>query len=624
LIRIQTHVCLFLSKIESNLWIYTNPMNTRIAKQQPSNRKMDSLPTYEIIMSDQLALVMIEKQSSTELAIHIGTKYLEFNTDDVDLLRVFWGPLSDEPWFYCPKEYVVKYFGYKDTRDTMADFAKHQLSNYKKDVNYQIVTNEHHLVKKYEDQSCSASEPSSSHNINLGGAGKNKKHYLLSNDTVEDILQEVKTEIGKKTRRFFRRVNKLAKFVLEIINKPQLLANVETEQLRKELEQAKQLIVKATTETGHFKKHIKTITLVEPIQWIYIAGTYDDACQNVFKYGGADSFKLLKKRQDSYNTGRSIDKPMKIMYAIQCHNYHFVETCIKQFLKGFHENLNTRKETLNIDFNDLCEAVFDIVYLCQYATSNLIESKINSYIDRMYGSSAYSFDKNFFKQVDKNIEYKIVNKDEIKVVNMHEDMFASLKTKRIKNAKNNSKEFSKNISALTENEFANLSINYDESINSIDESINSIDDEYDETIIDDSVIDDSVIDEYDDDKPSSSYVAIKQPALPEVSQSIATPSNLCPSNDKLDELINILNSLKIPEDKCKDVVIQKTMKHFKEILIQAVRDSKSEVNFSDVTKKLNTRERAAANGVPEIKKLINNAVKDTSIRKIIKIKCLGK
>jgi len=432
-----------------------------------------------------------------------------------------------------------------------------------------------------------------------------KKYYIISGETIKMILMTVRTAEGEKVRRYYLNIERLAKFITKAVS------DYNKEMVTKITEEN----IKTNKANMHFKNHLKQIAIIEPTQYVYITASYDDACNNVFKYGGSSSIAKLKERENKYNTGRSVTMPMRIITAIRCHNYRFIEACIKNFLRAFHENENIRKENVNMNFYDLFDILLDIVKFCEYMIQNKLEDKIHSYIDNMYGSSVEVFDLIKDRKAFDFIEYKSIRDTD--AINDHEPIKVLSFNKDLIVATN------KPLIIMPDSACDDVA---DDTIVGDAASDYTIDDVTIAESINDLTIDDSTIDDSNANVASASASASAATASATISADgvSAVGVSAAAIDTTLDKLIKILDSLVIPNDKCDDVVIQKTFKHFREILIQAVKDNQADADFRLVTAKLSTRERAKASGVSEIKKLIKDVIRDTSLQQIIKIKFLGK
>jgi len=79
---------------------------------------------------DLLAETACDDAAAIKLASYIGAEYLKFTNDDVRLMNLFWATAFNESWVYCSKEFVVKYFGYTNTRVTMNHFLRKTIEKF--------------------------------------------------------------------------------------------------------------------------------------------------------------------------------------------------------------------------------------------------------------------------------------------------------------------------------------------------------------------------------------------------------------------------------------------------------------------------------------------------------------
>lgn len=259
--------------------------------------------SYELIKQNQTIMTLLDKTSlnkrqySIELASSIGKEYLAFSEKTLDLMQVFWNSAFNKQWFYCPKEYLIQYFGYADSRNTMTHFVQKQLINFIENTDYKIVAADHELVQEYEKL---CSPPGVSKKETRGAA--NKKHYILSGKTIKRILMSTHTDSGREIREYYLQIEELAQFMLDLISD---YASEQFRQSKDEVAALKLINQQSSEKLQLFQAVVSNIKQLERNQVFYLASSDKYVRLHLVKYGGCSSKKEIKSRLSTYNTGRA-------------------------------------------------------------------------------------------------------------------------------------------------------------------------------------------------------------------------------------------------------------------------------------------------------------------------------
>jgi hypothetical protein len=136
----------------------------------------------------------------------LGRELCDFTTSDEKYIDIFWESTFNQSWLYLSEEIVVNWMGYKNTKDTMANFMKTMRVKYVENKDYQQVAKTHELVDLYhKSHSC------------LNTNGNCKKYYIITGETLKKMLLRAGTRQGDITCDYFIKVESLAKLTNQTI-----------------------------------------------------------------------------------------------------------------------------------------------------------------------------------------------------------------------------------------------------------------------------------------------------------------------------------------------------------------------------------------------------------------------
>jgi actin-related protein len=99
---------------------------------------------------------------------------------------------------------------------------------------------------------------------------------------------------------------------------------------------------------------------IEPQEYIYVVTTDNYSPENKFKPGGCETFKLLKSRLNTYNSGKSDSDSHYYVYVRKVVSYRSIEQVLLGCLGGFRENINKELYIIHFDWLVRClDAIID-------------------------------------------------------------------------------------------------------------------------------------------------------------------------------------------------------------------------------------------------------------------------
>jgi len=625
---------------------------TNVAKIVANIKKLDSA-----IFDDSKARSLLEDASNdknvTDLAMFIGQNYLDFNDKITNLMHMFWEPAFDGSNIYCSREMIVNCFGYADDKYALSNFAKKQLSKFEENIDYFVVDGTHPLVNarnlwssqettnksvekscyslgnsresdrnlwssqdptnKSVKKSCSDQERSRESVGNLwsslgttresidlsktkqhGGAGMNKKHYVITGETFKQIMMTVRTAEGVNVREYYLCIEKLAIALTKIISKfvkitaeeqtnaaksEAMLSKAQLITVTSEMEKMTFEVKKANEKTDKYKEHITKYQSVQKNQALYVATTSTLAKNKIYKYGGIDSIGGINRRLNSYNTGHSKTDPFYFVKIEKCRDYRSVEQSIKKYLFNFHETTNLQKEMLHIEYSCLDEFT-DLVLSSNDKIEEFLEKNAKNYI-----SMTIELPPTAHKPIDHK---KFIKEHKLTMNTNNDDSIIDDLLDESNEAIDESNE------AIDESNEA-----IDESNEAIDESNEAIDESNEASssrVLSDTTTIEEKLPTYDESKPTIT-----------VSNSISKEAVKFDLNDLPSEIRN---------DVYKSIL---------ENIAKTINESSNPViNFRELTKPLNANQRKKIGGVCAVKTNLQALVKSNFFPNNVKFTYLGK
>ncbi len=269
---------------------------------------------------------------------------LDTAEDDMKYIRIFWDTAFNKGWIYVHKEMVVGEFGYADAKNTMNDFYKKLEKEFERNVDYAEVDQNHELVKAFTSGLIRNSKHKDIAYINR------KKHYIITGETYKTLLQSAQTALGKATRKYFVKVERLCAALTKLIFEHMRLTLDSQTKRSAALEKRSSALEKRELL---LKEYIHNMEPVVKNQIFYIATSTAYANQNRFKYGGCRSSHDLPGRLASYNTCRAEGDLFYYAKSYQCSSYKSIEERIHHVLGRFKDKHASRKEMLRLRYDCL-------------------------------------------------------------------------------------------------------------------------------------------------------------------------------------------------------------------------------------------------------------------------------
>jgi hypothetical protein len=174
-------------------------------------------------------------------------------------------------------------------------------------------------------------------------------------------LEEAMFDYGRYTARYMMEKSNIEKVQIQ----EQLAIKDKAEsKLRKQLRREKELRLKTEKEAKEklerALKFNQATKQVEPQEYIYIVTTDNYSPENKFKPGGCETFKLLKSRLNTYNSGKSDSDSHYYVYVRKVVSYRSIEQALLGCLGGFRENANKELYIIHFDWLVRClDAIID-------------------------------------------------------------------------------------------------------------------------------------------------------------------------------------------------------------------------------------------------------------------------
>lgn len=172
-----------------------------------------------------------------------------FNDKEIEMVKLFWEPAFNKSWLYLSSEIIHDHLGYKESKQSSADFYKKMRTLYIENIDYKEVAKDHDIIKYYENFLVRNISYQDKH------GGSNKKYYIITGETFKKMCMRANTTKGNETCDYFIKVESLViimtKYLMERIKLEQQRQLQEKEQLlleskeayerqQQELEEAKQ------------------------------------------------------------------------------------------------------------------------------------------------------------------------------------------------------------------------------------------------------------------------------------------------------------------------------------------------------------------------------------------------
>ena len=226
--------------------------------------------------------------------------------------------------------------------------------------------------------------------------GAIKQYYAITGDTYSDLLQRSNTKNGASARDYYRKVDRLAKFMKDyIIALHEHIMQRHNDDQKKMIEskdallESKDALIKLkdvekgrlnaiNTELVSYKKSI------DKNESIFIVATYEYATQGIFKIGRT---KDMKNRLVGHNLTHCVGDKVHLLHEFKVNNAKAVNNYIHQKLKGLLVDINN--EFFTCPYN-LLKQVLELII----DNDELYNDRINSIIDSVYNLKSLEYSPN--------------------------------------------------------------------------------------------------------------------------------------------------------------------------------------------------------------------------------------
>ncbi len=193
------------------------------------------------------------------LAKYIGKNYCSFNENELKMLEIYWEPAFNKNWLYAHDDMVENIFGHKNGKDMMYNFSNKLKKEFDENIDFQVVSSNHEIVQFY----CSLSDTT-----NKSRGGHNKNHYIITGETFKQILMGSNLEKGKQMKKYYIKVENLARMTINAISKCcKYLSDKQLQEKEKLLLESKEAYEKQQKELEEAKqKNLNLRTIIKNTQ----------------------------------------------------------------------------------------------------------------------------------------------------------------------------------------------------------------------------------------------------------------------------------------------------------------------------------------------------------------------
>lgn len=191
------------------------------------------------------------------------------------------------------------------------------------------------------------------------GRGRKEEHIMMNVDTFKNLCMLIKTEQGKKIRRYYIKLE-------NVLNK---VIKQDMQQKELELEEQKKQLTSVTKQLEEKKQILEDIK--SPINTIYIG--VHEGIDNCYKIGITEKITTRESQHMSSNT------QYKMVYTYNTRNAKNIEDMIKLLLKPYRRS---KPEWFNINYDHM-KIIFDFVVMT-YDTYHITQGVDNvvNYVKR--------------------------------------------------------------------------------------------------------------------------------------------------------------------------------------------------------------------------------------------------
>jgi phage anti-repressor protein len=278
-------------------------------------------------MSVQQALVKFENRKVTHLEL---AKFIGFNDNELQLLKIFWQPCYNEGWIYLSPKLIKEDMGYSYIPKFYKDTLK---KKYLENIDYKEIQKDDDLVKLYEKFGVPKSTPKKKENR----GGHNSKYYAITGKALKKMLMRCRTDKSDQVCDYYIKVEELAAMMYKYLLQSEKLKN-----------DNRSLLLKSFVDSMEVKK---------PNGYYYIATSVKYAGTNFFKCGITTN---RKNRLRQYNTERPENDMIYYAFIHECHDPAQIEKKLKYLLRNF-QRKNIYKHNFDETYHIAYTKLYNIV-----------------------------------------------------------------------------------------------------------------------------------------------------------------------------------------------------------------------------------------------------------------------
>ena len=314
----------------------------------------------------------LNKFNYSEVTIEQLADYFNFTDVQKNMIKRFWDSTFYNNYILLSDEIVLEQLTDEKGKDALSHFYIRVLLScdsegnpyYKINDNYICITKDHDLVKMYNN--------SYSPNLANRKTSNRKQYYAVTGDTYSDLLQRSNTKNGASARDYYRKVDRLAKFMKDyIIALHEHIMQRHNDEQKKIIAEKDAKFNRINTINMELVSYKKSIDKDESI---FIVATYNYATQGVFKVGRT---KDMKNRLSGLNLTHISGDKVFLLHEFKVNDSLAINHYIHKKLKGFAARKGS--EFFICQYN-LLKQIIELIIDGDESYSDII----NSIIDDMY------------------------------------------------------------------------------------------------------------------------------------------------------------------------------------------------------------------------------------------------
>ena len=398
-------------------------------------------------ISDNIMSLAIKNTKDITLTEYEFAKLMNFTDKEIDMLKIYWNPIFNDSWIYLSDELILGNLTNETKKDAIRHFYDRILlkGDFQEGIDYKEISPNDELVNSY-------SPNLANRNLELKSSNR-KKYYAVTGETYKCLLLSSRTNQGKETRRYYIKVELLARNMKDYIFEHfKIQKQIEIAQTEKEKNKYLSLY-NQQTQKHHFHKFKKTC----PCFYIITQGIeYADGLTRI-KIGicGASRRKISEcphceapleddKNSMSFDNRLSEHRvlwPMlKIEFAVYTQDCDLLERNMKRFYRK-QINPNGHEIIENVSVSDVIKQTLNFLNLFNfYSDKENPDYTLEEDIDK-YNENTLTHMKKHIIQIEE-IKDKIEEKEhEVKLINN----FIKEKEEEVKEKNNDIEEYKKHL-----------------------------------------------------------------------------------------------------------------------------------------------------------------------------------